>query len=63
MDGGQATHQIRKVDVIRFICRKKFRFDIPKALVSDNITYLYEIKELLEQMKLQVYNSTPRYPQ
>ena len=57
--------QIREMDVIRFI-RKNImsKFNIPKAFVSNNKTQFIgkKIKDMLGQLKIESYNSTPNYP-
>ena len=58
--------QIREVDVIKFIRRNILsRFGIPQAFVSDNGTQFIRSKfrNLLEQLKIEFYNSTPSYLQ
>ncbi|GFS36376.1 hypothetical protein Acr_00g0045620 [Actinidia rufa] len=58
--------QIREGDVIKFICKSILsRFDIPRAFVSDNGTQFVgsKVRNLLEQLKIEFYNSTPSYPQ
>ena len=53
------------MDVIRFIQRNILsRFGIPRAFVSDNGTQFVskKVKDLLEQLKIEFYNSTPSYP-
>ncbi|GFS40362.1 hypothetical protein Acr_00g0068110 [Actinidia rufa] len=58
--------QIRETDVIRFIRSNILsRFGIPRAFVSDNGTQFVEskVRGLLEQLKIEFYNSTPSYPQ
>ncbi|GFS40490.1 hypothetical protein Acr_00g0068850 [Actinidia rufa] len=58
--------QIRETDVIRFIRGNIIsRFGIPRAFVSDNGTQFVgsKVKSLLEQLKIEFYNSTPSYPQ
>ena len=57
--------QIRETDVIRFICINiLFRFGIPRAFVSDNETHFVgqKVKNLLRQLKIEFYNSTPSSP-
>ena len=41
------------------------RFGIPRAFISDNGTQFIgkKLKDLLEQLKIEFYNSTPSYPQ
>ena len=58
--------QIRETDVIRFIRGNILsRFGIPRAFVSDNGTQFVgsKVRNLLEQLKIEFYNSTPSYPQ
>ncbi|GFZ07043.1 hypothetical protein Acr_18g0012130 [Actinidia rufa] len=58
--------QIREMDVIKFIRRNILsRFGIPRAFISDNGTKFIgkKIKDLLEQLKIEFYNSTLSYPQ
>ncbi|GFS42838.1 hypothetical protein Acr_00g0081980 [Actinidia rufa] len=58
--------QIRETNVIRFIRRNILsRFGIPRAFVSDNGTQFVgsKVKNLLEELKIEFYNSTPSYPQ
>ena len=58
--------QIREADVIRFIRTNILsRFGIPKAFVSDNGTQFVgsKVRNLLQQLKIEFYNSTPSYPQ
>ncbi|XP_057488824.1 uncharacterized protein LOC130774783 [Actinidia eriantha] len=58
--------QIKEADMIKFI-RKNIlsRFGIPRAFVSDNGTQFVrsKVRNLLEQLKIDFYNSTPSYPQ
>ncbi|GFZ00954.1 hypothetical protein Acr_14g0005890 [Actinidia rufa] len=58
--------QIRETDVIRFIRGNILsKFGIPRAFVSDNGTQFVgsKVRGLLEQLKIEFYNSTPSYPQ
>ncbi|GFZ19785.1 hypothetical protein Acr_28g0004900 [Actinidia rufa] len=58
--------QIRETDVIRFIRGNILsKFSIPQAFVSDNGTQFVrsKVRGLLEQLKIEFYNSTPSYPQ
>ena len=58
--------QIREMDVIRFIRRNIMsRFGNPKAILLDNGTQFIgkKVRDLLEQPKIEFYNSTPSYPQ
>ncbi|GFS40182.1 hypothetical protein Acr_00g0066980 [Actinidia rufa] len=58
--------QIRETDVIRFIRGSILsRFGIPRAFVSNNGTQFVgsKVRSLLEQLKIEFYNSTPSYPQ
>ncbi|GFS42946.1 hypothetical protein Acr_00g0082720 [Actinidia rufa] len=58
--------QIRETDVIKFIRSNILsRFGIPRAFVTDNGTQFVgsKVRNLLEQLKIEFYNSTPSYPQ
>ena len=58
--------QIMEMNVIKFIKRNILsRFGIPRAFISDNGTQFIDkkVKNLLEQLKIEFYNSTPSYPQ
>ncbi|GFZ15738.1 hypothetical protein Acr_25g0001470 [Actinidia rufa] len=62
----ESLAQIRETDVIRFIQRNILsRFGIPRAFVLDNGTQFVrsKVRNLLEQLKIEFYNSTPSYPQ
>ena len=52
--------QIKEVDVITFIYN---RFGIPRAFMSDNETQFvgYKVKKLLNELKIELYNSTSSY--
>ncbi|GFZ14594.1 hypothetical protein Acr_24g0007840 [Actinidia rufa] len=53
------------MDVIKFIQRNIMsRFSIPRPFKSDNGTYFIDkkVKDLLEQLKIEFYNSTLSYP-
>ena len=54
------------MDIIRFIHRNIMsRFSILRAFVSYNGTLFVgkKVKDLLGQLKIEFYNSTPSYPQ
>ena len=56
--------QIKETDVIKFIHKNIFsRFGIPRAFVLDNGKQFIDkkVKDLLEQLKIKFYNSTPSY--
>ena len=56
--------QIRETDMIRFIWRNILsKFGIPRALVLDNSTQFMgkKVKDLLEQLKIEFYNSMLSY--
>ena len=56
--------KIRKMDVIKFICRNIVsRFGMPRAFVSNNKTLLVgqKVKNLLGQLKIKFYKSTMSY--
>ncbi|XP_057465711.1 uncharacterized protein LOC130755326 [Actinidia eriantha] len=58
--------QIRETDVVRFIRGNILsRFGIPRAFASDNGTQFVgsKVRGLLDQLKIEFYNSTPSYPQ
>ncbi|XP_057488501.1 uncharacterized protein LOC130774471 [Actinidia eriantha] len=58
--------QIRETDVVKFIRGNILsRFGIPRAFVSDNGTQFVgsKVRGLLDQLKIEFYNSTPSYPQ
>ncbi|GFZ08576.1 hypothetical protein Acr_20g0003840 [Actinidia rufa] len=58
--------QIKETDVIMFICSNILsRFGIPRAFMSDNGTQFVgsKVKNLLEQLNIEFYNSTPSYTQ
>ena len=56
--------RIKVTNIIRFIHKKIFsRFGIPRAFVSDKKTQFVgqKVKDLLGQLKIEFYNSTPSY--
>lgn len=58
--------QIKEMDVIRFIRRNILsRFGIPRAFISDNENQIIgkKVKDLLDQLKIEFYNSTLSYLQ
>ena len=60
----ESPAQIREMDMIIFIKKNILsRFGIPRAFISDNGTQFNgkKVKDLLEQLKIEFYNSTPSY--
>ena len=57
--------QIKEMDVIKFIYRNILSsFSLHKAFVSENGTQFVgqTVQDLLDQLKIEFYNSTPSYP-
>ena len=57
--------QIREMDVIKFIYRNILSsFSLHKAFVSENGTQFVgqKVQDLLDQLKIEFYNSTPSDP-
>ena len=57
--------QIKEANVIKFNCKNILsRFGISRAFVSDNGTRFVrnKVKDLLDQLKIEFYNSTLSYP-
>ena len=56
---------IKEMDMLRFICRNILsKFGIPKVFISNNRAQFVrkKVKDLLDQLKIEFYNSTPSYP-